>query len=1294
MMLPEPTDPREPNASPLRPEPAADRAALYVPRILQQHLADDPTGRWWTATGTAAFADVSGFTRLSESLARKGREGAEQITDAIGHVFESMLSVAYENGGSLLKFGGDALLLWFDGEGHALRACRAALRMREALRRVGSIELPDTTITLQVSQGVHSGQFHFFAVGSSHRELLPVGPSWSRLASAEKAAEADEVIVTGETLAVLPADCLGDAKAPGALLQKEPPGFTERLPLAARPALAPDALARCLSPAIREHVMAGGGTSEHRPVTIAFIRFEGTDTLIEQHGPEAAADALHRVMAAVEAAAEEQDVAFLASDVDADGGKLILTAGAPKVSGNDEERMLLALRRIATSDLPLSIRIGVHRGAVFAGDIGPAYRRTYTVMGDAVNLTARLMAKAERVAIYATADVLERSSTLFETTQLEPFSVKGKAEPVQAWSVGRALGSKARQTSEPRLPLTGRNAELGVIRKAYTSARSGAGRLIDVVGEAGMGKTRLLEALRDAAAGFRKLHATCEAYTASVPYALWRELLREVLEIGRDAPDAATVERLRQELTDRAPGLAPWLPLIAIAFGIEVEPTPEIELLAEKNRRARLHESVAAFLEAVLPASALIEIENAHQMDEASAEFLGYLVAEKIASRPWLLAAARRGAAGGFAPPESDAVVRVELKALAAQDALRMAQLATQQSPLPAHVLEVVAKRSGGNPQFLRDLLRTAIESGGVADLPDSAEAATMAQIDGLAPDDRAIVRRASVFGLTFHPRMLGWFAEEGEGNAPEPEAWERLRDLFDEEPDGYLRFRRSLLRDAAYEGLPFKLRRKLHGVVASRLEKEAKNPEEIAGPLSLHYFSAGEYQPAWRYACIAAERADASYAHVEAAGLYSRALDAGQRLPELGARDLASVHRALGDVWYRASEYRKAAVCYAAAQALIADDRAEQAGLTLKLSYVEEKLGKFAEALRYTERARELLDGVPGREAARLLAESSAWCAQLFHYEGRNTEAIEWAERGRAESEAADDKNWLGQAYYVMAMAYAQLGKEGAQPLMERSLAAYQEAGNLARQADIVLNLGAVCHWEGRWDDALGFYERSREASLKLGNRVAAAIARLNTAEILTDRGEWAEAEAILIETLPVWKASQYRLFLGACLSVLGRVSLRLGRLDEALARFEESRTNFLHVGAEEEVPAVDARIAECWVQMDRLDEALALAAELLGRVNESTAVARMVPLVQRVHGHALMKQGDLWGARDALEASLAAAREKHNLFETMLTTLSLIELDRLEGVEPPIEMQAESRSLFASLKVRAVPPVPVQTP
>ena len=376
-------------------ESNAERAVPYLARILQHHLIDNPEAPYWIAEGTAVFADVSGFTRLSEQLARKGREGAEHITDTIGGCFASILKVAYENGASLLKFGGDALLLWFHGDGHAARACAATVRMRSTLADVGRIDLPDAKVTLRMAQGVHTGSFHFFAVGTSHLEMLPTGPAWSRTVEMEHAAEAGEILVSPETAAFLPTDCLGDPKAPGILLLHEPPGHDEKRPYIPRPKMAPEPLVRCLSPAIRAHVLAGGGTSEHRPVTIAFIRFEGTDALIEQHGAQAAADALHQLVSVVEAATEEFDVAFLASDVDHDGGKLILTAGAPKATGDDEEHMLLALRKIADAKFSLPIRIGVHRGSVFAGDIGPPYRRTYTVMGDAVNLTARVMSKAE-----------------------------------------------------------------------------------------------------------------------------------------------------------------------------------------------------------------------------------------------------------------------------------------------------------------------------------------------------------------------------------------------------------------------------------------------------------------------------------------------------------------------------------------------------------------------------------------------------------------------------------------------------------------------------------------------------------------------------------------------------------------------------------------------------------------------------------------------------------------------------------------------------------------------------------
>jgi tetratricopeptide (TPR) repeat protein len=803
---------------------------------------------------------------------------------------------------------------------------------------------------------------------------------------------------------------------------------------------------------------------------------------------------------------------------------------------------------------------------------------------------------------------------------------------------------------------------------------------VALTGELGVGKTRLLEALREQAADFAQLHAVCESYTASTPYAVWTELLRERLGFRRDDADAAIAQRLHAEIEARAPDLSVWAPLIAIAFGVQIAPTPEVEMLAETNRRSKLHEVVGRFLAAILPGPTLVEFENAHNMDLAAAQLLCALVAE-LPKRPWVFAAARRASASGFEPPSAPCVVRLELEPLRADDAIRLAQADTEGRPLPLHALEVVANRSGGNPQFLRDLVRAAIASGGTGGLPESAEAAAMARIDALTPEDRDLVRRAAVLGLTFHPRMLSWFGDEGDASAVEIAPWARLRELFDDEPDGYVRFRRSLLRDAAYEGLPYKTRRRLHGIVASRLEREMESAEESAGILSLHYFEAGEYAPAWRYACMAARRASDVYAHVDAAGLYTRALQAGRRLPQLSTLELAGVHESLGDCWSLAGDFRKASESYTAARRLTDGEVVLGARLMLKRSRMEAKLGRHADALRWAARAGKALQGLNGLEAMRLSAQTTAWYATMLQAEGRTAEAVQRARRAVREAKDADDPDALGAAYFVLGWASGDLGKDDCLPHLRRSLEAYQRAGNLVRQAGLLSNLGVACGWEGRWDEAMDYYQRAREESLKIGNRVDAELARVNIAEILTDRGELDAAEKLLLELLPVWRALEFRYFLGACLSALGRVATRASRFEQALGRLGEARAHFVVVGAQTEVFDIDAQIAECRLYMGDFDTALDLAREMLGRGVSSKGAARALPLLERVRGLAQVRRGDFAEARQALAASLASARARRDSFEVMQTLFALIELDRCDGVEPSPELVEESRTILSAL-------------
>jgi len=145
--------------------------APYLPRLTIDWARSTPEDRYRVGEGTVAFVDISGFTKLSESLARHGKVGAEELTATIGECFVALLDLAVGAGATLLKFGGDALLLYFSGDAHEARACRAAIDMRRELRTVGRLTVLGHKVSLRMSVGVHSGLFNFFLVGDSHREL-------------------------------------------------------------------------------------------------------------------------------------------------------------------------------------------------------------------------------------------------------------------------------------------------------------------------------------------------------------------------------------------------------------------------------------------------------------------------------------------------------------------------------------------------------------------------------------------------------------------------------------------------------------------------------------------------------------------------------------------------------------------------------------------------------------------------------------------------------------------------------------------------------------------------------------------------------------------------------------------------------------------------------------------------------------------------------------------------------------------------------------------------------------------
>ncbi|HEX6286538.1 MAG TPA: adenylate/guanylate cyclase domain-containing protein, partial [Acidimicrobiia bacterium] len=570
----------------------ADRANVlvpYVPTAACDWDTQAPDSRWRAVEGTLVFVDISGFTNLSERLAEKGRIGAEELTSVLNYVFGQMLDVVYQRGGSLLKFGGDALLLMFTTDDHVMQACAATVEMRSVLRSASKEPTSVGRIDLRMSSGIHTGKIDLFLVGDSHRELIVTGPTASITTDMEATADAGEIVISRAVAESIPRSFVGDAKGNGWLLRKRKIDQPQ-CGWDPRSAHTYDELAQFVSVGLRDHLAAGIEDSEHRIATVAFLKFKGIDEVMAALGPEEVAVMLDDLVSKVQRAVDEEGITFLASDIDADGGKLIFVAGIPSSQHDDEGRVLRAARSILDSGCRLPVRIGVNRGHVFSGNVGTFFRRTYTVMGDTVNLAARLMAAAHPGEVYSSPSVLSLSSTLFRTEALEPFYVKGKESPVQAFSVWEETGVRPPKTTSD-LPFRGREAELEMlVGIVNTCSRVGHGGMMTIVGATGVGKSRLIAEVLERCSGMDTLIVQAEPAGQANPYWAFRDPLRRRLEIDRASQQEMT-QALERKINELAPDLLQMVPLLGDVLHIAV---PDNETTAAIESQFRPHRTAEA----------------------------------------------------------------------------------------------------------------------------------------------------------------------------------------------------------------------------------------------------------------------------------------------------------------------------------------------------------------------------------------------------------------------------------------------------------------------------------------------------------------------------------------------------------------------------------------------------------------------------------------------------------------------------------------------------------------------------
>ena len=1251
----------------------------YVPRVLAGWPEGADGDGFFRIEGTMVSADISGFTRLSEKLARFGKQGAEELTDLLNECFDGMIAAASAYGGDILKFGGDALLLLFTGPRHAERACDASLSMRVTIDR------PVTSATagrvqLRMSQGVHSGMFTLFVVEGGHRELVVTGPSCTRTALCEATANAGQILLSDETAALVPTAWRGGRASIGCLLKRRDPGPPGNGADPEPPSPA-GGLTSFVPLAQREQI-AAGAEGEHRPATIAFLTFSGTDKLCET-SPAELADRLQQLASATAQAMDRYAVHWLATDVYHDGGKFILSAGAPTSSGDDEERMLRAVRDIMDTPIDLLRRAGLNSGPVFAGNLGSRRRRSFTVMGDAVNLAARLMQKANTGQVIASQGVLDRSATTWVTTDLEPFFVKGKALPIKA----AVVGDLARHTTtdiQSHIPFIGRQEELLALEALFSAASTHTARPVELIGDAGIGKTRLLQELLDRHPDVRAYQATCGQYAMGTPYFAVRTLLRELAGISPDVDDATAGGSLHRWIEGLAGELLPFLPLIAVPFGADAGSTPEADQVAPEFRRPRSNQLVVELLRRVIPKRTVVVIDEAQWLDDASRD----LIAELTRAAPaagWFLCAARTEGPAAF-PAEGEARV-LSISPMPKETIVQLAAAAADPYlQLQRRDVEVLAERSGGNPLFAIELVDAAAsQSDGAvpasADaLPGSLESAINSTIDTLPATDRMLLRRAAVLGARVDLAILA--AASDDLRDQERSRWAGLLRFVEWDGGGTISFRHALFRQVAYEGLSYRRRRAIHQRVGEALEALGPAFEDVnAAQLSLHFDRAGDSGRAWRYSRRAGDAARAVYANFEAAEFYQRALDNADALDTVEREALLEVSEALGDVSELAARYQPATAAYAAARRL-ADEPDELCRLLYKEGILREHLGRFSDALRWYTRGLKVVDTVPdAKGAARLRADLAVGKAGARFRQGRWHDAVRFARETVQYAERGGNRAALAHALYLLDASLTTLGSAEAAQYRGRALAIYEELGDLVGAANTLNNLGVAAYYEGRWDDSVELYERSHTTRERAGDIVGGAMSTNNLAEVLSDQGHLDHARTQFEATWRTFAGVRFKFGEAVVLGNLARLEARSGNTALALELLDDSLGRMEQLGAINFAAEIRARRVECLLLAGEDDRAMTEAESLAAATGPSGDPLFRAGL-QRLLGIALARRGDGPAARACLDKSVDLADKAGAPFEL---AQSLVGRANAGGLSPDDKLADErrARELFARLGV-----------
>ncbi len=890
---------------------ASQTLSAYIPQDRLRALARGETLPDRT-TGSALFADISGFTPLTEALCDSlgARQGAEELTGHLDAVYTALIAEVERFGGSVLGFAGDAITCWFDERldltgsadqsncSPAHRAAACALAMQRVMRPFTTIALPGgATIGLALKVAVASGPARRFVVGDPAVHYLDAlaGATVSLTSTAEHLARPGEVLLdeaTGQALrdALTISEWRTDAEsgerfAVVAGLQGEVSPVT----LAESPDGPDGAVMRTWIPGpLYRRELAGQGIflEAFRPCTCLFVRFVGIDYEADDAGAH-----LDTFIRRLQGIAARYEGAILQLTIGDKGSYIHINFGAFRTHEDDARRAVKTALELRTTT-NLQLHMGITQGVLRTGTYGGATRRTYGVMGDEVNLAARLMSNAAPGDILVSGRVQKATGAEFAFEPHTPLPLKGKTEPLPVFTLLGERRERAVRLPEPQyaLPMVGRERELQAAEGLLDLTVQGRGQIIGVVAEAGMGKSRLVaEMIRSARRkGFVGYGGACQSDGINTPYQVWKPIWQAFFSVDPELPVRRQVRLLEGEIADHAPERAQALPLLDIMLDLEIPDNEFTQSLEPQYRQSVLWTLLEECLRvAAAEEPILIVIEDLHWIDPLSHDLLEELARALAGSPICFVLAYRPPKLARLEAPRLEAMPNFtrldlhELNATEAEQAIRakLAQLyPARGAALPEGLVVNLMARSQGNPFYLEELLNYVRDRGldpadlNRLELPDSLHTLILSRIDRLTERERTTLRVASIVGRLFRAAWLtGYYPELGELNSVESDleqlATLDLTALDAPEPELAYLFKHIVTHEVTYESLPFATRAQLHEQLALFLEEIGAPVDAIAHHYGLSHNCAKQQE----YWLKAGDAAIGAFANEAALDYYGR---------------------------------------------------------------------------------------------------------------------------------------------------------------------------------------------------------------------------------------------------------------------------------------------------------------------------------------------------------------------------------------------------------------------------------------